>query len=164
DADKSAMLDEFVDAGMAYEIVDDNPLRNVAYYGSKTGEFYRMGLDGESQLSSSSPVVWSNATVLRGISSTGFYWSLSSGTITDYYMDMALPSFIAQSYLGLDHRTFLNELAGVKYYMSRTRGETNEFIPFGYKAIAKPYELHERFEALAEAYKNELGVTEFTKD
>ena len=160
DVDKSESLDEFVDAGMAYELVTDNPLRNVEYYGDQDGTFYRMGLGTPGRRLSASPVTWNNATVLRGISSTGFYWSLSGSAISDYLMDMAIPSFISQSYLGLDHRTFLNELASVKFYVSRTRGMTKAFIPYGYKAIAKPAVLEQRLDALIEAYKAELGVDE----
>jgi hypothetical protein len=162
--DKSESIDDFVDLGMAHEIVMDNPLRNVAYHAGDDGSFYRMGMGTPGRRLAASPVLWSNATVLRGISSTGFFWSLSAGETADYLMDMAIPNFISQSYLGLDHRTFLNELASVRYYVSRTRGETNEFVPYGYKAIAKPYELHERYEAFVQAYKDELGVDKLSEE
>lgn len=60
-------------------------------------------------------LVW-NASILDGISSTQYFWSLANGVVSDYFMEMAVNDQQNFAYLALDDRTILNTLAGVKYY------------------------------------------------
>ncbi|WP_029232346.1 YfhO family protein [Butyrivibrio sp. VCB2006] len=84
-------------------------------------------------------MVW-NASLIEGISSTQFYWSLANGVVSDYFKEMGNNDQQNFAYYALDDRTILNSLAGVRYYSLRFNTEEEwRYVPFGYAHIHDRY-------------------------
>ncbi|WP_026669646.1 YfhO family protein [Butyrivibrio sp. AE3006] len=68
-----------------------------------------------------------NATLFHGLSSTKFYFSLSNPYICEFiqYVGKTIPS--TYHYSGLEGRTFLNSLTGIKYLISKSDRD----VPYG---------------------------------
>ncbi len=77
-------------------------------------------------------LVW-NASILDGISSTQYFWSLANGVVSDYFMEMGVNDQQNFAYLALDDRMILNTLAGVKYYTLPYDVPTDyAYVPYEY--------------------------------
>lgn len=75
-------------------------------------------------------LVW-NASLIEGISSTQFYWSLANGVVSDYFKEMGNNDQQNFAYTALDDRAILNTLAGVRYYSLRFyTDEEVRFVPY----------------------------------
>lgn len=84
-------------------------------------------------------MIW-NASLIEGISSTQFYWSLANGVVSDYFKEMGNNDQQNFAYFALDDRTILNSLAGVRYYSLRFNTEEEwRYVPFGYAHIHDRY-------------------------
>lgn len=69
-----------------------------------------------------------NSSALIGVPGLKYAWSLENPVIADYLMDMASKKFLTYIYRDLDHRTFPDALACVKYSVSGSPG----VLPFGF--------------------------------
>ncbi len=88
-------------------------------------------------------MVW-NASLIEGVSSTQFYWSLANGVVSDYFKEMGNNDQQNFAYYALDDRTILNSLAGVRYYSLRfNTDEEWRYVPFGYAHIHDRYNFAE---------------------
>lgn len=98
--------------------------------GEDPGSFYRYtGRD----------LVW-NASLIEGISSTQFYWSLANGVVSDYFKEMGNNDQQNFAYFALDDRAILNTLAGVRYYSLRFyTDEEVRYVPYRF------IHLHDRY-------------------
>ena len=77
-------------------------------------------------------LIW-NASLLDGVTSTQFFWSLDDKGVSDYFMDMAVNDQESHAYFALDDRAILNLMAGVNYYSLRfNTPEERAFVPYGY--------------------------------
>ncbi|WP_026653230.1 YfhO family protein [Butyrivibrio proteoclasticus] len=84
-------------------------------------------------------LVW-NASLIDGISSTQFYWSLANGVVSDYFKEMGNNDQQNFAYFALDDRAILNTLAGVKYYSLRFNTEEEQrFVPYGFTHLYDKY-------------------------
>lgn len=81
-------------------------------------------------------LVQRNSTLQSYLNSTNFYWSLSGRLPAKFFEETALINKGAYNYKNLDGRTFLNEIASIKYYVMSTKKNKKYNIPFGYKKIA----------------------------
>lgn len=70
-----------------------------------------------------------NSASIVGESGVQYYWSLENRLIPKYLKDMSLRSFVIHNYKDLDHRTFLDALASVKYFVQKGSCD----IPYGYE-------------------------------
>ena len=90
----------------------------------------------------------------HGVNGTSFYWSLFPGPVYDYYRELGLSSVAQNCRLaGLNGRTGLLELAGVKYY-TKPAVDTG-LVPCGYQEIGSPdgnYQVYENRYALPIGY------------
>ena len=86
----------------------------------------------------------------HGVNGTSFYWSMFPAHVYDYYRELGL-STVAQNcrLAGLNGRTGLLEIAGVRYYTRPASG--TGLVPFGYHAVPSP---DRRFEI----YENEFAL------
>lgn len=109
-----------------------------------------------------------NASTVIGEHGLSYYWSLENSHISDYLMDMSIKSFIVFNYRDLDHRTYLDALAGVKYFI-RTNSNV---IPYGYQYLGsvslsgqKKYEIYENTYALplGYTYKSYIPIDDYNK-
>ncbi|MBQ1484429.1 MAG: YfhO family protein [Eubacterium sp.] len=75
-----------------------------------------------------------NSSDLFGLSTTGYYYSLSNRYVSDFMTDMAVtdPLDLLNCYHGLDGRVPLLQLAGVKYFVT-----AYENAPFGFDFLKK---------------------------
>ena len=85
------------------------------------------------RFTASGPILTNNANILYGISSTQYFWSLSSGNIAKFNKEMSLFDNISYRLKTLDGRSYLNESASIKYYMAKD----SDSLPFGYKLLKK---------------------------
>ena len=77
-------------------------------------------------------LVW-NASLLDGITSTQFFWSLDDRGVSDYYADMGVNDQESHAYFALDDRAILNLMGGVNYYTLRfNTPEERAFVPYGF--------------------------------
>ena len=84
-------------------------------------------------------LVW-NASLIEGISSTQFYWSLANGVVSDYFKEMGNNDQQNFAYYALDDRAILNTLAGVRYYSLRFyTDEEVRYVPYRF------IHLHDRY-------------------
>ncbi len=115
-------------------------------------DFCRLEMDSFDMLNTAVPI---------GVNGIQFYWSLETPNIAQYLKEMALKNFISFHYRDLDHRTFLDALAGVKYF---ARKDSN-YMPYGYRLIdavslgpGKVFEIYENQYALPLAYSYESQI------
>ena len=84
-------------------------------------------------------LVW-NASLLDGISSTQFFWSLADKGVSDYFMDMAVTDQQNFAYYALDDRAILNSMGGVNYFSLRfNTPEERAFVPYSYNEVYDKY-------------------------
>lgn len=108
----------------------DSKLKNtegtiLASIAEKNTDFYRY----------SGSKITRNVTLINGLSSTQYYWSLSNGVITDFFDTFSLLENTTFNYKALDERAILNALAGVKYYVTLNKDNADLYIPYGYTKI-----------------------------
>ncbi|MBE5844352.1 MAG: hypothetical protein E7302_09250 [Butyrivibrio sp.] len=91
-----------------------------------SGDFYRY---------SGRNLVW-NASLLDGITSTQFCWSLTDKNVSEYFSAIANTDEQNFAYFGLDDRAILNSIAGVNYFSLRfNTPEERAFVPSGYAEV-----------------------------
>ena len=74
-----------------------------------------------------------NAGTQTQTSSTQFCWSLANGSVADFFKALGVNEEQNFSYTGLDDRTSLEALAGVKYYtVAYDNDYEKQFVPYGF--------------------------------
>lgn len=74
-----------------------------------------------------------NAGTQTKTSSTQFCWSLANGSVADFFKTLGVNEEQNFSYTGLDDRTALEALAGVKYYtIAYDNDYEKQFVPYGF--------------------------------
>lgn len=74
-----------------------------------------------------------NAGTQTQTSSTQFCWSLANGSMADFFKALGVNEEQNFSYTGLDDRTALEALAGVKYYtIAYDNDYEKQFVPYGF--------------------------------
>ena len=112
----------FVESGNAWNLVHDNlPSRELE--NMPDSMVVRYDSIGELE-----PMY--NTAMNHGLNSTNFYFSLADGTITRYFDDLNVNVEMEHRYKGVDERTMLERLAGVKYCIAGR--ESLAFVPYGY--------------------------------
>lgn len=112
----------FVDSGSAWNLIHDNlPSRELE--NMPDSEVVRYDSIGELE-----PMY--NTAMNHGLNSTNFYFSLADGLVTRYFDDLNVNVEMEHRYKGLDERTMLERLAGVKYCVAGR--ESLAFMPYGY--------------------------------
>ena len=109
------------DAAAAAQLIDGNLLKSEFDTAEKTGSprpFYRYTTYNPEN----------NTSLLYGVSNTQYYWSLSNPDTAQFFSETGQLNRMIHQYDNLDDRTFLNEIAGVRYFL----GNDQEGVPFGY--------------------------------
>jgi len=110
-----------------------------------------------------------NTAMLYGVSNTQYYWSLSNPDIVQFLSETGQLNRMIHLYDSLDDRTFLNEIAGVRYFL----GNDREGVPYGYvKKEGLSYDNHDLWPELelvdrysCEVYENSYALPfGFTSD
>ena len=74
-----------------------------------------------------------NGSTLGDVSSTQYYWSVSSAAADQYYRELGNNVSLSQRMYGLDARTVLEELACVRYY----KADGGWSVPRGYERVTE---------------------------
>ena len=117
------------------------------------------------RFSASEPLLTENANLLYGISSTQYYWSLTNSKVTEFFSKMSVLDNIMHRLQTFDGRTLLNEIASIKYNLTRNE----ESLPFGYDLlkpnIYKNMSLYENRFALplGYTYKHYIAPAEYNQ-
>lgn len=112
----------FVDRGRAWNSIHDNlPSRELEAMPDSAEVRYDSIGDLEPMY---------NTAMNHDLNGTNFYFSLADGTITRYFDDLNVNVEMEHRYKGVDERTILERLAGVKYCIAGK--ESLAFVPYGY--------------------------------
>lgn len=111
---------EAVDSGMALRKVMNSAPYAVEHYTEREDGFFRFEMDSFET---------ANTAALAGVNGIQYFFSLENPNISEYLRGMELNRYRAFNYRDLDHRTFLDALAGVKYYAQKDA----DVFPFGYE-------------------------------
>lgn len=103
-----------------------------------------------------------NVSMFNQVSSTQYYWTISNPYMNQYRTDLGMREAYFHNFHDYDDRTVPIELAAVQYYV--TEETTPAGIPFGYKMIDAYRSQEEEIEKQKELLKQELGVTELSKE
>lgn len=76
-----------------------------------------------------------NSSLLSGLASTTYYWSMADGKIDDYFQQMETRISSDYNYRELDGRYALNELANVRYFITPSGASEKSGVPYGYRKI-----------------------------
>ena len=109
------------DAAAAAQLIDGNLLEAEYAAAEKTGlpkPFYRYTTYNPEN----------NTSLLYGVSNTQYYWSLSNQGNARFFSETGQLNRMIHLYDTLDDRTFLNEIAGIRYFL----GNDQDGVPFGY--------------------------------
>ena len=109
------------DAGAASELIDKQLLQAEADDKGKV-PFYRYTTYNPEN----------NTSLLYGVSNTQYYWSLSDPSVSQFLDETGQLNRLIHLYDTLDDRTFLNEIAGIRYFL----GNDTEGLPYGYEKKA----------------------------
>lgn len=142
----------FVDKGKAWAFIHDKlPSRELEAISDHTVVRYDSIGDLEPMY---------NTAMNHGLNSTNFYFSLADGTITRYFDDLNVNVEMEHRYKGVDERTILERLAGVKYCIAGKKSLA--FMPYGYnKEIVSTdeYVIRENENALPVGYTYDSYMT-----
>ncbi|MBQ2640955.1 MAG: YfhO family protein, partial [Lachnospiraceae bacterium] len=72
-----------------------------------------------------------NTSILHGVSNTQYDWSLSNWDVSRFLSETGQLNAMINQYDTLDDRTALNEVVGIRYFLS----DTPEGVPFGYEKM-----------------------------
>lgn len=122
----------FDDRGTALEDLVDTTHAKAASYVEDDSDFYRFD---ENRISNS---VMRNSAVLNENHSVSSFYSLTDGNIFQYMLETANNIYCDSIIDGLDNRTMLETLAGVKYFVTTESGKNTK--PFGFDSKAKTKE------------------------
>ena len=111
---------ESVDSGTALKKVMDSAPYAIKHYTELEDDFFRFEMDDFET---------ANTAALAGVNGIQYFWSLENPDISEYLRGMDLSRYRAFNYRDLDHRTFLDALAGVKYLAQKNA----DVFPYGYE-------------------------------
>lgn len=112
----------YTDFGKAYQKTSSTSPFAVNKFSESEKNFYRIETDNFEV---------ANSPLLADHSSVLYYWSLENGCISNYLMDMSIAKFRVFNFKDLDHRTFLDALADVKYFVQNK----TDYLPYGYEYL-----------------------------
>ena len=112
----------FVDAGEAWDLINDDLATDLV---TEQGDLSAVRVDA---LGDTLPMC--NTGMNHGINGTDFYFSLANGYITQFMDDLGVNVEMEHRYAGLDGRTILERLFGVRYCVAN--GNNTAYVPYGY--------------------------------
>jgi len=133
DAEKGGYIYEFGSTGMMYPYLSSSSAYAVSQAEDSNNDGGRV-VRYEDQYYDS--YVYNKDSLVR-TNGTEYYYSLANGYISQYLLDMGTDSWWSYRYEGLKGRTFLDTLAGVKYYtVSKSMGDSG-LMPYGFSRQGK---------------------------
>ena len=149
------------------EFKENNKIWNEKWEDDETGTVrYFAGLDDPEnkypRYSGRSNAVSHNVNMLKRISNTGYYFSISIPSVSAYRRDLQMREDLYYNYKGYDDRTVPMALAGVGYYV--TQNGDDKGLPYGYELMGTRNTQYHIQEKYIEELKKELGTEELTKD
>lgn len=120
--DPEGHIARFVEQGKGLSTLQETAAGMMSAFYSGDETFSRYAQD---------PMPVRNDTINHDVSSIDYYWSLSSGVITQYFDELALPMTERPfKYNSLDNRASLHALAGVEHYV---RHNPADYLPHLYE-------------------------------
>lgn len=121
DTKEKGYVSQFIDSGKALKTITGSEASAVRQIASGDTAFGRNEQE-------SYPI--KNTDGIVGVPGVSFYWSLANGKTSQYLFEMSMNNIHSFLFRGLNHRTFLDALASVKYYV----GSENT-VPFGFEKV-----------------------------
>ena len=78
------------------------------------------------------PTRKANATIMTGMHSTQFYWSLANENLDGFLQQMGNREYLGYRYMGLDDRAGMMLVSGVRYYCT----QDDAFLPYGFERVS----------------------------
>ena len=139
-------VEEFADRGEAYAMLTDYAAGSLVQSEAKDTTWRYESLQSEE---------WKNTAMQSGIHGVSYYFSLANPYINEFQREMYLNQTRDFCYSGLDGRTMLDRLAGVKYFV--VPEENKGLLPYGYDTCINRGTLGEgsQYEIKAAAYESD---------
>lgn len=143
-------VEEFADRGEAYHMLTEDAagslVKNAASYDDTDTVWRYESLQAEE---------WKNTAMQLGLYGVSYYFSLANPYINEFQREMYLNQTRDFCYSGLDGRTLLDRLAGVKYFA--VPEENKELLPYGYDTLINRGTLGKgsQYEVAAAAYESD---------
>lgn len=142
-------VSRFIAPGEATQALTENSSSTIKQLGDKS--FYRYD---ENEFDLNRQEIIQNRSMLQGVNSTGFYFSLTNSHMFDYFID-DIDLFVHQNcnVYTLDNRTFPGTLASVKYFV--IQDGMKRCLPYGYNRFVKAangYQVYKNTYALPLGY------------
>lgn len=103
-----------------------------------------------------------NQSALSNTNGVSYYWSFSGDYVASFIRNLQVNTKTTYSYYDLNHRSFLDALASVRYYISWS----SDSVPYGYEYKesvdynGKTYKLYENESALPLGYTYDSYITQ----
>lgn len=143
-------VEEFADRGEAYHMLTEDAagslVKNASSYDDTDTVWRYESLQAEE---------WKNTAMQLGLYGVSYYFSLANPYINEFQREMYLNQTRDFCYSGLDGRTLLDRLAGVKYFA--VPEEKKELLPYGYDTLINRGTLGKgsQYEVAAAAYESD---------
>ena len=151
--DQTNYLKAFRAKGAPYAWLTNQAQNNLVKELEDTDTFYRYDQYGN--------IARENTAMQNRLYSTDFYYSVTNGAVAEFFREMDTSNPIEQMYDGLDGRTILDRLTGVRYFIVKKGHE--EYLPYGYEekvAENKKYTVYKTEQTLPFGYTCDSVITQ----
>lgn len=150
-------IGDFREQGAPYAMLTTQAQNEIIQEIGDEDTFYRYDQYGN--------VAKENTAMQNRLYGTDFYYSVTNSAVADFLREMDTSNSMEQMYDGLDGRTILDRLTGVKYYIIKKDQEA--YLPYGYTekvAENKKYAVYRTEEALPFGYTYDSVISQETWD
>ena len=138
-------IGDFREQGAPYAMVTTQAQNEIIQEIGDTDTFYRYDQYGN--------VARENTAMQNRLYGTDFYYSVTNNAVAEFLQEMDTSNSMEQMYDGLDGRTILDRLTGVRYFIIKK--EKEQYLPYGYTekvAENKKYAVYRTDETLPFGY------------
>ena len=120
--DRTNYIGDFREQGAPYAMLTTKAQNRIVQEIGDTDTFYRYDQYGTTARE--------NTAMQNRLYGTDFYYSVTNSAVAEFLREMCTSNSMEQMYDGLDGRTILDRLTGVKYYIVKKGKE--QYLPYGY--------------------------------
>lgn len=150
-------IGDFREQGAPYAMLTSQAQNQIVLEIGDTDTFYRYDQYGS--------VAKENTAMQNRLYGTDFYYSVTNSAVAEFLREMDTSNSMEQMYDGLDGRTILDRLTGVRYYIIKKGQE--QYLPYGYTekvAENKKYAVYRTNETLPFGYTYDGVISQETWD
>lgn len=146
-------IGDFREQGAPYAMLTTEAQNQIVKDLEDTDVFYRYDQHGSTARE--------NTAMQNRLYGTDFYYSVANSAVSEFLREMYTANSMEQMYDGLDGRTILDRLTGVRYFIIKKGQE--QYLPYGYDVKVsenKKYAVYKTDQALPFGYTYDSVVTD----